>query len=173
MEPYKQLCALVETRLIAALGRRPKGFVVAPCRVPGYHLYSNAGFFAGGDPALQEACPPQWTAKVQGGFINYRLSEAALRTAVETLAGWPVPGSCPAEQASRCSRLEALLALRDDEKRWGPEGAHLAWLLIRALPPVKEEQANRLWQAFERYFRCGQVDHQLVRALRLRLTQTK
>lgn len=171
MEPYREICALVKAHIAAALGRRHEGLVVAPCRTMGYHLYSNAGFLARGPLALEKVCPPQCTVIAQGGFINYRLSEAVLRSAVEQLAGEALPGLCPAAQAARASRLEALLALRADEKTWGPEGEALAWLLIRTLPPVRKPALERLWKGFEAYFRCGRVDHDLIRALRLRLVQ--
>ena len=67
--------------------------------------------------------------------------------------------------------LYELLALRADEKAWGPEGEALAWLLIVSRPPVGKREMERLWRAFEAYFRCGRVDHQLIQALRLRLAQ--
>ena len=171
MEPYNEICALVEARITAAMGRRPEGLVVAPCRTMGYHLYSNAGFLARGPLALEKVCPPQCTVIAQGGFINYRLSAAALRLAVEQLAGQAPVGGHAAAQPARASRLEALLALRADEKAWGPEGEALAWLLIVSRPPVGKREMERLWRAFEAYFRCGRVDHQLIQALRLRLAQ--
>ncbi len=172
MEPYNQLCALAKAQLTTALGRRPAGLIVAPCRVPGYHLYSNAGFFTDKGLPLVQVCPPGWMAEAQGGFINYRLSEAVLRSAVQVLAAQPVSQRYGAEQAARCSRLEALLALRADEKQWGPEGEALAWLLVRSLPPVGKTQMDGVWRAFELYFRCGKIDHTMIRALRLRLAQT-
>ncbi len=162
-EPYEALREKLREHMIAALGLEPKGLVVAPCRVEGYHLYSNGGFFTRERDALLQNLPEEFEGTIEGGFVNVRVREEALRTAVRTLA--QREPAMPERGVS--SRMWALLSLRADEKDWGEAGCGLAWLLVRGESAGDYEKD--LAEAFEVYFRQGSVDHDIIRAILARM----
>ena len=162
-EPYEILREKLREHIIDALGFEPKGLVVAPCRVEGYHLYSNGGFFTREREKLTHNLPENFEGTIEGGFVNVRVREEALRTAVRTIAQRePV---MPERGVS--SRMWALLSLRADDKDWGEAGCALAWLLVRGESAGDYEKD--LMEAFEVYFRQGSVDHAIIRAMLARM----
>jgi len=166
-ENYEALREDLRAQLVGALGFEPGGLIVAPCRVEGYHLYSNAGFFTQDRDALTVCLSGDFAAELDGGFVNVRVSEETLRHCVSSLAkGEPAP-----DAPGMASRLHALLALRADKTAWGEAGNTLAWLLVRGDTPGDYEK--KLTEAFEDYFRLGQVDHNIVRAILARMGEKK
>ena len=158
-EPMDALRDQLAEHFIHRLGSEPSGLIIAPCRVEGYHLYSNAGFFTRDREALLLDLPDEFEGALAGGFVNIRVRESALRSAIQTLAQRE-----PAkEERGFVSRLYALLALRQDEKDWGGEAMALAWLLVRGDCAGNYQEALR--KNFELYFRQGPVDHDIVRAI--------
>lgn len=166
-DPYEALHQQLRAHFAAVLGSDPPGLVVAPCRVAGYHFYSNAGFFTQDRERLAENLPTDFEADLAGGFVNVRVKESALRQAVTALSGLKIAPPSP----GLASRLHALLALRDDEKHWGEAGCTLAWLLVRGESAGNYQKD--LSDAFEAYFREGQVDHEILRAMLARMGENQ
>jgi hypothetical protein len=175
MDRYEALRAELAHCISQILKMDEAEFVVAPCRIQGMHWYTNAALVKkGSEQKLLDQCPKGFIAQAERGFVNYRLTQAALKEEMATLAQClprTVVLSSDVLRRSFQQRLMALCALRLSETAWGEEAEELAWSILRFFPGSAWRDERIIAEKFEAYFRQGAVDHDICRALLVRLLQ--